>query len=81
MRKYISSLYRQNEEHLPLDYRFFDRFLYYEYRYLIQKRIVFTATSDMKTMRSASLMEQYSVLISSVLKCTQMANFSLGSSN
>lgn len=68
------------------NYRFFDQCLYLKYhlRRLIlhtEKRIISTATSDMKTMRSASLMKQYSFLISNVLKCTQMANFALRSSN
>ena len=74
--KYISFHYRQNEEHLPLDYRFFNRFHIWK-----EKRIIFTAPSAMKTMRSASLMKQYSFLISNVLKCTKITIFALGSLN
>ena len=83
--KNLYVIYRLLKQYLSHHYRFFDHFLYLKYHlrrlFFTEKRIVFTATRAIKTMRSASLMEQYSVLISNVLKCTQMANFALGSSN
>lgn len=71
--------YRQNEENLYPDYRFFDQFLCLKYRLLNlffsilshRKRIISTAPSAMKTMRFKSLKKQYSILNILVLNHNQ----------